>query len=102
MHESTFFHNSDFKVTHLAEGPIFNSSELFSLLLLYLPHSSDSSDPSPQSSSWSHTNCFGMQMLLWHVKAFSSQVLLGAKENKVHKTQMKLERIRQTNFLTEE
>ena len=46
-----------------------------------LPHCSDSSEPSPQSSSWSQTNCLGMHTLLWHMKAFSSHVLLGAKKD---------------------
>lgn len=30
-----------------------------------------------------------MQTLLWHMKAFSSQVLLGAKENAAHKKKKK-------------
>lgn len=47
----------------------------------YSPHCRDSSEPSPQSSSWSHRNCLGMHTLLRHVKVFSSHVLLGAKKD---------------------
>lgn len=46
---------------------------------LDLPHSTDSSEPSPQSSSWSQTNRRGMQALLWQRKELSSHVLLGAE-----------------------
>lgn len=40
------------------------------------PHSGDSSDPSAQSRSWSHTKCLGMHWWFWHMNSRSSQVLL--------------------------
>lgn len=41
------------------------------------PHSGDSSEPSEQSMSWSHTKCLGMHWRFWHVNSVSvSQVLL--------------------------
>lgn len=41
------------------------------------PHSGDSSEPSEQSMSWSHTKCLGIHCLFWHMNSFStSQVLL--------------------------
>lgn len=40
-------------------------------------HSGDSSEPSEQSMSWSHTKCLGIHCLFWHMNSFStSQVLL--------------------------
>jgi hypothetical protein len=40
------------------------------------PHSGDSSEPSAQSRSWSHTKCLGMHWRFWHMNSRSSQVLL--------------------------
>lgn len=40
------------------------------------PHSGDSSEPSAQSRSWSHTKCLGMHWRFWQVNSRSSQVLL--------------------------
>lgn len=45
---------------------------------IYLPHSTDSSDASPQSLSWSQTNRWGMHALLRQRNELSSHVLLGA------------------------
>lgn len=48
-----------------------------SLLHKHSPHSGDSSEPSEQSMSWSHTKCLGIHCLFWHMNSFStSQVLL--------------------------
>lgn len=43
---------------------------------LHPPHSGDSSEPSPQSSSWSQTKCLGMHCRFPHMNSLSSQVLL--------------------------
>lgn len=40
------------------------------------PHSGDSSEPSPQSLSWSQTKCLGMHCRFPHMNSRSSQVLL--------------------------
>lgn len=40
------------------------------------PHSGDSSEPSPQSSSWSQTKCLGMHWRFPHMNSRSSHVLL--------------------------
>lgn len=40
------------------------------------PHSGDSSEPSAQSRSWSHTKCLGMHWRFWHMNSRSSHVLL--------------------------
>lgn len=40
------------------------------------PHSGDSSEPSPQSSSWSQTKCLGMHCRFPHMNSRSSHVLL--------------------------
>lgn len=46
----------------------------------HLPHSGDSSDPSRQSKSWSHTKCLGIHCLFWHWNSASSQVVLVAEK----------------------
>lgn len=76
-------------VTSVSWSPFDRPSTDLSYKMPYSPHCRNSSDPSPQSSSWSQTNCLGMHTLLWHMKAFSSHVLLGAKKKlqdiKLHK-----------------
>lgn len=48
------------------------------------PHSGDSSEPSEQSMSWSHTKCLGIHRLFWQPNSFSSQVLLVYTGNGKH------------------
>lgn len=46
------------------------------------PHSWDSSDPSPQSLSWSHTKCFGIHSLFWHMNSPALHVLLNTEQRR--------------------
>lgn len=43
------------------------------------PHSWDSSEPSLQSLSWSHTKCLGMHCRFWHMNSLLLHVLLNTE-----------------------
>lgn len=50
---------------------------------LHSPHSWDSSEPSLQSLSWSHTKCLGMHWRFWHMNSLPLHVLLNTDAWKI-------------------
>lgn len=48
---------------------------------LHSPHSWDSSEPSLQSLSWSHTKCLGIHCRFWHMNSSPLHVLLNTEKD---------------------